>query len=128
LVLELPAQPEVATVRPVQLRDALSNLLDNALKYRHPERAGVCMVRLRTERRWLTVEVVDNGIGVPSDKRKAIFERFARVEGPGRGRAGGHGLGLAFVAEAARAHHGKVECREGIDGGARFLVRIRRRA
>ena len=128
LVLELPAGPEVAAVRPVQLRDALSNLLDNALKYRHPERAGVCTVRLRAERRWLTVEVVDNGIGVPSDKRKAIFERFARVEGPGRGRAGGHGLGLAFVAEAARAHHGKVECREGIDGGARFLVRIRRRA
>jgi signal transduction histidine kinase len=128
LVLELPEGPEWATVRPIQLRDALSNLLDNALKYRHPERPGVCTVRLRPERRWLTVEVVDNGIGVPADKRKAIFERFARVEGPGRGRAGGHGLGLAFVADAARAHHGKVECREGIDGGARFLVRIRRRS
>jgi len=85
-----PAECQADAIR---LGQAINNLLDNALKYRHPERAGVCTVRLRAERRWLTVEVVDNGIGVPSDKRKAIFERFARVEGPGRGRAGGHGLG-----------------------------------
>ncbi|HNC95394.1 MAG TPA: ATP-binding protein, partial [Myxococcota bacterium] len=63
----------------------------------------------------------------PAHMRKAIFERFRRVEGPGRGLSGGHGLGLYFVAEAARLLGGKVECREGTDGGARFLLRIPRR-
>jgi light-regulated signal transduction histidine kinase (bacteriophytochrome) len=57
----------------------------------------------------------------------SIARRLASLDLISRGRAGGHGLGLAFVADAVRAHHGKVECREGIDGGARFLVRIRRR-
>ena len=59
--------------------------------------------------------------------RRRIFERFTRIEGAGRGKAGGYGLGLAFVAEAAAAHHGLVECLDGFDGGARFRIRIRRR-
>ena len=59
--------------------------------------------------RWVIIEVTDNGMGVPPDKRKVIFERFTRVEGR-RGKAGGHGLGLAFVAETAEAHRGLVEC------------------
>ncbi|MEN9787620.1 MAG: hypothetical protein RLZZ299_2884 [Pseudomonadota bacterium] len=127
LALDLPEGEVLATVRPIQLRDAVSNLLDNALKYRSTEHAAKATVVLRADRRWVTLEVIDNGIGVPADRRRAIFERFIRVEGPGRGRAGGHGLGLAFVAEAARAHRGKVECRESPDGGTRFVIRIRRR-
>ena len=63
-------------------------------------------------------------IGVPSGKRRSIFEPFARVEGPGRGKAGGHGLGLSFVADAVRAQRGSVECTDGIEGGARFTVRL----
>jgi signal transduction histidine kinase len=113
--------------KPAFLRDALTNLVDNALKYRDPEKRSEVRAKVRIERRWVLFEVVDNGIGVPPAMRKAIFERFRRVEGPGRGRSGGHGLGLAFVAEAARMHGGKVECREGVDGGARFILRVRRR-
>lgn len=109
------------------LRDALYNLVDNALKYRNPARACEVWVRVKGERRWVSFEVEDNGLGVPPDMRKAIFQRFRRVEGPGRGTAGGHGLGLAFVADAARSLRGKVECRDGVDGGARFIFRIPRR-
>ncbi len=127
LIVELPKGPTELVARPVLLRDAVTNLLDNALKYRKPSGPAHCWLRLRVERRWLIIDVEDDGIGVPADKRKDIFARFARVEGPGRGRAGGHGLGLSFVADAARTHGGKVECREGRDGGARFLMRIRRR-
>lgn len=128
LAVDLPSAPVPTSAQRERLRDALSNLLDNALKYRNAERPLRCTLRLRAERRWLQFEVEDNGLGVPPPMRKAVFERFRRVEGPGRGRAGGHGLGLAFVAEAARLHGGKVECREGVDGGARFVLRIRRRS
>lgn len=116
-----------ARVMPVLLRDALNNLLDNALKYRHPDRPGRAWLRVRAERRWIVFEVEDDGIGVPAAERRAVFERFRRVEGPGRGKAGGHGLGLSFVAETARLHGGKAECLDGVAGGARLVLRIRRR-
>jgi|GEM_PF-1732785 len=111
---------------PPLIRDAMSNLLDNALKYLSDERPGLVRVRTSTTERWIIFEVMDNGIGVPENMRRSIFERFTRVEGEGRGKAGGHGLGLAFVAEAVAGHGGKVECRDGITGGARFVIRLRR--
>jgi two-component system phosphate regulon sensor histidine kinase PhoR len=111
---------------PVLLRDALTNLLDNAIKYRKAERGGRAWLRVSVDRRWLCFEVADDGMGVPAAHRKSIFDRFRRVEGSGRGKAGGHGLGLAFVAETARLHGGKAECLDGVEGGARFVLRIRR--
>ena len=109
------------------MHDAIGNLLDNALKYRRPGIPGECTVRTGVSGRWVIIEVTDNGMGVPPDKRKVIFERFTRVEGPRRGKAGGHGLGLAFVAETAEAHRGLVECVAGTDGGARFRIKLPRR-
>lgn len=112
-------------VMPVLLRDALTNLLDNAFKYRKGETGGRVWLRARRQGRMLTFEVEDDGLGVPVGQRRSIFERFRRVEGAGRGKSGGHGLGLSFVADTARLHGGKVECVEGVDGGAKFILRIR---
>ena len=107
------------------LRDCVVCLLDNAFKYRRPDHPRPMVeVLLRQEGRTAVLEVIDNGIGVPPNKRRAIFQPFARVEGPGRGKAGGHGLGLAFVADAVARHEGRVECTEGLGGGARFVVRL----
>jgi signal transduction histidine kinase len=126
LVLDIHELPMIMAQQSL-LRDALSALLENAIKYRDPTRPSVVRLEGRVVgRRWIQIEVLDNGIGVPADKRKHIFEPFARVEGPGRGRSGGHGLGLSFVANAARVHRGRAECREGIEGGTRFVLRIRR--
>ncbi len=117
----LPMHGKVAT-----LRDAITNLLDNALKYRRTDRALEVKVRARVQGRNVMVEVEDNGMGVPPKMRKAIFERFRRVEGPGRGLAGGHGLGLSFVSEAAKVHGGTIECKESRTGGSTFVMRIKR--
>lgn len=107
------------------LRDAFVCLLDNALKYRREDQPKPRVdVRLRRDGSHCVLSVTDNGIGVPKPKRQVIFQAFARVEGPGRGKAGGHGLGLAFVADAVARHRGRVECQDGIDGGARFVVTL----
>jgi signal transduction histidine kinase len=127
LVVDVPRPVGTMRARRGIVRDALVNLLDNALKYRHADRPLEVTLRVTGDRRHVTFEVVDNGIGVPPALRKVIFERFRRVEGPGRGKAGGHGLGLSFVAEAAQAHGGRVECRDGAAGGTRFILRIRRK-
>ncbi len=110
---------------PILTRDAIVCLLDNALKYRRADRPdGLVRVSLKQEAGQAVLSVSDNGIGVPENKRGVIFEPFARVEGPGRGKAGGHGLGLSFVLDAVQAQGGTVECGQGISGGARFTVRL----
>lgn len=107
------------------LRDAVGCLLDNALKYRDRDRDDPRVeLSLRQRKRKVIIEVRDNGMGVPPDKRKAIFERFVRVEGPNRGLAGGYGLGLAQVAQIAAALKGQIRCEAGIDGGASFVLEL----
>ena len=108
------------------LQDALQNLLSNAIKYRSPDRALRCILAVEGFSRWVEFSLSDNGIGVPYPQRKRIFERFVRVEGPNRGLAGGHGLGLSFVAEAAKAHRGSIRCTDGIAGGTKFILRLPR--
>ena len=117
----LPMHGRVGT-----LRDAVTNLLDNALKYRKTDRPLSVRVKARVQGRFVVVEIEDNGLGVPANMRKAIFEKFRRVEGPGRGLSGGHGLGLSFVAEAASAHGGTIECKENRSGGSTFVMRVKR--
>jgi signal transduction histidine kinase len=108
------------------VRDAVGCLLDNALKYRREDRPDPTVwLNLKADGRDAIIEVIDNGIGVPTGMRKRIFDKFVRVEGPNRGMAGGHGLGLAQVAEVARLHRGRVDCSDGIEGGSRFVLRLR---
>ena len=106
------------------LKDAIENLLSNALKYRHPERKLRCRLSIVPDGKWLDISVTDNGLGVPIGDRKRIFERFVRVEGDHRGFAGGHGLGLAFVSETAAVHNGWVACQEGFQGGTKIVMRM----
>jgi signal transduction histidine kinase len=106
------------------LKDAVSNLLSNALKYQHPQHKLRCILAIKEYGTQMEISVTDNGMGVPIADRKRIFDRFVRIEGNHRGLAGGHGLGLAFVAETAEAHHGTVKCVDGIQTGSKFVLRI----
>jgi signal transduction histidine kinase len=110
---------------PNALRDAVACLLDNALKYRKDGRPDSAVwLSLAQNGRSVEITVTDNGIGVPKAMRKKVFDRFVRVEGPHRGKAGGHGLGLHQVREIVTAHRGTVTCEDGIDGGAEFTIRL----
>lgn len=107
------------------IRDAVACLLDNALKYRNTASAEPRVwLKLEQLGRDVLIDVLDNGLGVPPDMRDAIFDQFVRVEGPNRGFAGGHGLGLAQVREIVEAHRGTVRCEEGVDGGTRFVIAL----
>lgn len=111
---------------PIAVRDAIGALLDNALKYRRPDHdEPLVLLTVTRDGRDAVITVLDNGLGVPPGQRARIFERFVRVEGPNRGLAGGHGLGLSQVADTARAHRGSVVCHAGIDGGSSFVLRLR---
>jgi two-component system sensor histidine kinase TctE len=99
------------------LSEALSNLIDNALRYGKPAGRVSVIVEDGPQPK---LAVQDDGPGIPEDERVRIFERFYRI---GDATGDGCGLGLAIVDEIARLHSSTVEVGTGSDGqGARFTV------
>jgi two-component system sensor histidine kinase SenX3 len=105
-----------------QLVSAVTNLVDNAVKYSEP--GSAVAVRARTDGVWLDVTVRDHGMGIPRRDLERIFERFYRVDRARSRETGGTGLGLAIVRHVASNHRGevRVESREGV--GSTFTLRL----
>jgi two-component system sensor histidine kinase SenX3 len=105
-----------------QMVSAIANLLDNALKYSDPGQPVSLVAKVVDG--WLSIEVRDHGVGIPSRDLDRIFERFYRVDRARSRTTGGTGLGLAIVRNVAHAHDGDVtvESREG--DGSTFRLRI----
>jgi signal transduction histidine kinase len=97
----------------------LTNLLSNAIKFT-PEhgRVSVCAMRRGEE---LAISVSDTGMGVPKDALARIFDRFYRVERPGK-HVQGTGLGLAIVHRIVMMHGGRIEVESDVDQGSTFTV------
>jgi two-component system, OmpR family, sensor histidine kinase TctE len=103
---------------PLLLKEMLSNLLDNALRYTPAGGQVTVRTALSNKRPELTVD--DNGPGIPPEEREQVFERFYRVLGSG---AEGCGLGLAIVREIAEGHGARVALGTG-SGGNGTSVRV----
>jgi len=88
------------------LRELISNLIDNALRYT-PE-GGRVTCRVVVQGDFVTLEIEDNGIGLSEEQAALVFERFYRVDGTG---VDGSGLGLAIVREIAELHHADASLR-----------------
>ena len=99
---------------------ALSNLLDNAVRYGRP--GGHVLVTLREEGQAACLEVADDGPGIPPPLRERAFERFWRGAGHD---VPGSGLGLSIVKEAVARLHGTVRIDDGLNGcGLAFCIRL----
>jgi two-component system sensor histidine kinase SenX3 len=107
-----------------QLTSAISNLLDNAVKYSDPGGSVEVAARLDDSGQ-VAVSVADHGIGIPARDLERIFERFYRVD-QGRSRqTGGTGLGLAIVRHIAANHDGRVEVASRLGDGSTFTLHLR---
>ena len=105
--------------RPVALRRALRNLIENAVRY--GER---CWVRMEGYREEVRIMIEDEGPGIPEGERERVFEPFVRLEGSRSPETGGIGLGLAIARSIVRAHGGDIGLRNRTEGGLAVTVTL----
>ena len=115
-------RPVTAEVDEVKLSLALSNLVENGIKYNNL--GGWVKVTLDADHQYFTVEVTDSGIGIPQEAIDHIYERFYRVDKSHSKEIGGTGLGLAITRSAILMHRGSVSVSSEEGVGTSFKVKI----
>ena len=106
-----------------RLKQALFNLIDNAIKYNKPE--GKVRVISQIVGQQAKISVEDSGIGIEPDHISRIFERFYRIDKERSREAGGTGLGLAIVKHIVEAHGSNVEVQSKIGSGSIFSFSLK---
>ncbi len=120
ILLEEDVSPEIIVqADPDRLRQVLSNLVDNAIKYGKPDGKVLVGAALRQDGR-IDVTVQDDGPGIPEEAKSRIFERFYRVDKARSRDQGGTGLGLAIVKHVIQAHGGEVHVDSTVGQGSTF--------
>jgi signal transduction histidine kinase len=115
-------RPVTASVDEVKLTLALSNLVENAIKYNKEH--GFVKVTLDADHQFFTVKVEDSGVGIPQDALEHIYERFYRVDKSRSREIGGTGLGLAITKSAILMHRGSIKVTSIEGEGTDFTVKI----
>jgi signal transduction histidine kinase len=105
-----------------QLSQVFDNLLGNAIKF--SPRNSQIVVTVEDMGTMIQASVSDQGIGIPQDQQKQIFERFYQIDGSARRRFGGAGLGLAIVKRILEAHEGRVWVESEPGRGSTFYITV----
>jgi two-component system OmpR family sensor kinase len=105
-----------------QLREGLNNVIANAILYNKP--GGSVTISTREFGRSVRIEVVDTGIGIPSDALPRVFDRFFRVDKARSREMGGSGLGLSIARTIFVAHGGGITCSSEPGVGSLFVIAL----
>jgi two-component system, OmpR family, sensor histidine kinase SenX3 len=125
---EAPATSTNLNADPIGLRTAVSNLLDNAIKYSGDKIEISVRLETADEDKLLILRVTDRGVGIPAPELKRIFKRFYRVPGRNSFKVKGTGLGLFIVRAIAKAHGGKAyAASEGEGRGTTISIELPRK-
>ena len=123
LVLE-SFRPVTAEVDEVKITLAITNLVENAIKYNRNDGEGWVHVSLNADHQYFYLKVEDSGIGIPEESLDHIYERFYRVDKSHSREIGGTGLGLAITRNSILMHRGAIKVHSVLGEGTTFDVRI----
>jgi two-component system, OmpR family, sensor kinase len=118
-----PEHPIVVFYDRGRVRQAVSILLDNAVKY--TPKGGRVTVAVHESEEWAKIEVSDTGIGIPEDHLPLVFERFHQADEART--SGGVGLGLAIARQIAESHGGGIEAKSSLGEGSTFTLLLPRK-
>ena len=119
--LKYEGREVIADIDSVKLSLAVSNLVENAIKYTDE---GEVSVSLDSDHQNAFIKVSDTGIGIPEEEHKKIFDRFYRVDKTRDRKTGGTGLGLSITHATVLMHNGSIKVLSKEGEGSTFLVRI----
>ena len=109
----------LCSCRPVALKRALTNLVENAARY-----GGAATVRTKRTPHTIEVVIEDNGPGIPEAEMEKVFIPFYRLEGSRNRKTGGVGLGMTVARTIVRAHGGDIRLENRSEGGLRVIVTL----
>lgn len=121
LVFDPPEEGILVEAHESFISELLANLLDNAIKYSYPK--GKIIVKCYIEHSWMILEVIDFGIGIPSNEKNKVWNRFYRVD-PSRSETSGYGLGLAICKAIVSFYRGSIHFQSDGKTGTKFIVKI----
>ncbi|MCE2615436.1 MAG: sensor histidine kinase [Phocaeicola sp.] len=125
LDITLSVDPEelMVNVDRIHFYNIISNLIDNAIKY-SKETVKIDILCRKNKVGGVCITVKDNGIGIPQDKLKYIFDKFYRVSNGNRYDVKGYGLGLYYVKYMTEKHGGTIDVQSTVNVGTKFVIQF----
>ena len=124
ITTELDATEPTIYVDEMHFTNVIFNLLDNAVKYRDPDRPVELAVKTWNDKEKLYFSVKDNGVGIKKENLKKIFEKFYRVHTGNVHDVKGFGLGLAYVKKMVDLHKGEIHVESERGKGTKFIISL----
>ncbi|MBO7108627.1 MAG: HAMP domain-containing histidine kinase, partial [Prevotella sp.] len=121
---EIEAVDSAIYVDEVHFTNAITNLMDNAVKYRKPDEPLDIHLRTWNEGDKLCFSIADTGQGIKRENVKKIFEKFYRVHTGNVHDVKGFGLGLAYVKKIINLHEGEIKCESELGKGTKFTITL----
>ena len=121
---EIEAVDSAIYVDEVHFQNAITNLMDNAVKYRKPEQPLDIYIRTWNDKGHLCFSIRDTGLGIKKENVKKIFDKFYRVHTGNVHDVKGFGLGLAYVKKIINLHEGEIKCESELGKGTTFTISL----
>lgn len=126
-VKNMTIHTELSPLYPIQfdvdlIKRVISNLVENAIKY--SGEGSVVSVKTWDDEKWVTIEIKDNGVGIPAEDLSHIFEKFYRVKNDASHSIKGTGLGLYLVKYFVELHGGQIQATSQMGQGTTFTVKL----
>ena len=121
---EIEAIDSAIYVDEVHFQNAITNLMDNAVKYRKPDEPLDIYIRTWNDEQKLYLSIRDTGQGIKKENLRKIFDKFYRVHTGNKHDVKGFGLGLAYVKKVIDLHQGEIKAESEIGKGTKFIISL----